>query len=29
MKQAGELYRLLGDDVRLRLLRVLAGSMGG
>ena len=28
MKQAGELYRLLGDDVRLRLLRVLAGKHG-
>ena len=28
VKQAGELYRLLGDDVRLRLLRVLAGKNG-
>jgi ArsR family transcriptional regulator len=28
MKQAGELYRLLGDEVRLRLLRVLAGKHG-
>ena len=28
VKQAGELYRLLGDEVRLRLLRVLAGKHG-
>ena len=28
MKATGELYRLLGDDVRLRLLRVLAGKHG-
>jgi ArsR family transcriptional regulator len=28
VKQAGELYRLLGDDIRLRLLRVLAGKHG-
>jgi SAM-dependent methyltransferase len=28
VKQAGELYRLLGDEVRLRLLRVLAGKQG-
>ena len=28
VKQVGELYRLLGDDVRLRLLRVLAGKHG-
>ena len=28
MKQAGELFRLLGDEVRLRLLRVLAGKHG-
>ena len=28
MRAAGELYRLLGDDVRLRLLRVLAGKHG-
>jgi len=28
VKRAGELYRLLGDDVRLRLLRVLAGKHG-
>jgi len=28
VKHAGELYRLLGDDVRLRLLRVLAGKHG-
>ena len=28
MKGAGELYRLLGDEVRLRLLRVLAGKHG-
>jgi ArsR family transcriptional regulator len=28
MKQAGGLYRLLGDEVRLRLLRVLAGRHG-
>ncbi len=28
MKHAGELYRLLGDEVRLRLLRVLAGKHG-
>ena len=29
VKEAGELYRLLGDEVRLRLLRVLAGKHGG
>jgi ArsR family transcriptional regulator len=28
VKRAGELYRLLGDEVRLRLLRVLAGKHG-
>jgi len=28
VKQAGELYRLLGDEVRLRLLRTLAGKHG-
>ena len=28
VKRAGELYRLLGDEVRLRLLRVLAGRHG-
>ena len=28
VKQAGELYRLLGDEARLRLLRVLAGRHG-
>jgi ArsR family transcriptional regulator len=28
MKQAGDLYRLLGDEVRLRLLRILAGRHG-
>jgi ArsR family transcriptional regulator len=28
VKQAGELYRLLGDEARLRLLRVLAGKHG-
>ena len=28
MKRAGELYRLLGDEVRLRVLRVLAGKHG-
>jgi SAM-dependent methyltransferase len=28
VKHAGELYRLLGDEVRLRLLRVLAGKHG-
>ena len=28
MKGAGELFRLLGDEVRLRLLRVLAGRHG-
>jgi ArsR family transcriptional regulator len=28
VKLAGELYRLLGDEVRLRLLRVLAGKHG-
>jgi SAM-dependent methyltransferase len=28
VKKAGELYRLLGDEVRLRLLRVLAGKHG-
>jgi ArsR family transcriptional regulator len=28
VKQAGELYRLLGDEVRLRLLRILAGKHG-
>src|SRR5688500_16218227 len=28
MKQAGELYKLLGDEIRLRLLRVLAGKHG-
>ena len=28
VKEAGELYRLLGDEVRLRLLRVLAGKHG-
>jgi SAM-dependent methyltransferase len=28
VKQVGELYRLLGDEIRLRLLRVLAGKHG-
>src|SRR5687767_9411379 len=28
VKQAGELYKLLGDEIRLRLLRVLAGKHG-
>ena len=28
VKQAGDLYRLLGDEARLRLLRVLAGKHG-
>src|SRR5687767_9516099 len=28
MRAAGDLYRLLGDEVRLRLLRVLAGKHG-
>lgn len=28
VQQAGELYRLLGDEIRLRLLRVLAGKHG-
>ena len=28
VKKAGELYKLLGDEVRLRLLRVLAGKHG-
>jgi SAM-dependent methyltransferase len=28
MKWVGELYRLLGDEIRLRLLRVLAGNHG-
>ena len=28
VKKAGELYRMLGDEVRLRLLRVLAGKHG-
>ena len=28
VQQAGELYRLLGDEARLRLLRVLAGKHG-
>ncbi|MEO5741265.1 MAG: metalloregulator ArsR/SmtB family transcription factor [Vicinamibacterales bacterium] len=28
VRQAGALYRLLGDEVRLRLLRVLAGKHG-
>jgi SAM-dependent methyltransferase/biotin operon repressor len=28
VREAGELYKLLGDDVRLRLLRVLAGKHG-
>jgi SAM-dependent methyltransferase len=28
MKDAGELFRLLGDEARLRLLRVLAGKHG-
>ena len=28
MKQSGELFRLLGDEARLRLLRVLAGRHG-
>jgi len=28
VKKTGELYRLLGDEVRLRLLRVLAGRHG-
>lgn len=28
VNKAGELYRLLGDEVRLRLLRVLAGKHG-
>jgi SAM-dependent methyltransferase len=28
VRKAGELYRLLGDEVRLRLLRVLAGRHG-
>jgi SAM-dependent methyltransferase len=28
VKEAGELYRLLGDEARLRLLRVLAGRHG-
>ena len=28
VKRAGDLYRLLGDEVRLRLLRVLAGKHG-
>lgn len=28
MREAGELYRLLGDEVRLRLLRILAGKHG-
>ena len=28
VRQAGELYKLLGDEVRLRLLRVLAGKHG-
>ena len=28
VNRAGELYRLLGDEVRLRLLRVLAGKHG-
>ena len=28
VKKAGELYRLLGDEARLRLLRVLAGKHG-
>ena len=28
VKRAGELYRLLGDEVRLRLLRALAGKHG-
>src|SRR5688572_16761424 len=28
VREAGELYRLLGDEARLRLLRVLAGRHG-
>ena len=28
MRQAGDLFRLLGDEARLRLLRVLAGKHG-
>src|SRR6201982_939246 len=28
MRQAGDLFRLLGDEARLRLLRVLAGRHG-
>ena len=28
MRAAGDLYRLLGDEARLRLLRVLAGKHG-
>lgn len=28
MRAAGDLYRLLGDEIRLRLLRVLAGKHG-